>query len=294
VSDRRGEILAEAVTGPVPRRDVVVNTGELSLHCVIWGDDADPPVLLIHGNGAHAHWWDTLVPALTRDHRLLAVDLRGHGSSEWPAEIAYRLADYERDLVELLDALAEGPVPIIAHSMGGRAALWLAAHQPARVAGVAVVDSSLGEVGGPEVEAFREKVRERRMGGPYASYASAMATYRLVPDEPGVPEEVLRDVAHHAITEREPGDWRVCFDRGVLLGDGEGNMWDLIAKLQCPLRVAYAQGAGIEQLGVIELLEHFPEVPTRLFPGGHHFLLAHSEPLGSWLREFLREVTPGS
>ena len=119
-----------------------------------------------------------------------------------------------------------------------------------------------------------------------------MATYRLVPDEPGVPAEVLRDVAHHAITEHEPGDWRVCFDRGVLLGDGERNTWELIAKLQCPLHVAYAQGAEVEKMGVIELLEQFPEIPTRLFTGGHHFMLAHPEPLAGWLREFLREVTP--
>jgi pimeloyl-ACP methyl ester carboxylesterase len=292
--DDTGIALARAVTGAVPRRDARVASGEFELHCVIWGREQDPPVLLVHGNGAHAHWWDPLVPRLVRGRRLVALDLRGHGESGRPREIAYRLEDYERDFLAVLDALAPGPVPIIAHSMGARAALHLAAHHPERVAALALIDTTLARLEGEEVASFREKVRDRRDGKAHASYAEAIAAYRLVPDEPGVPEAVLRDVAHHALVERAPGQWFVRFDRAVLLGDGAGDLWDELARVRCPVRLAYAREALRHSTAEIERLRaSFPAVRADELEGGHHLFLSRPGPIGDWLVEFLDSLGHG-
>ena len=287
--------LARAVTGPVPRRDAVVTTREVELHCVIWGRDQDPPVLLVHGNGAHAHWWDPLVPLLVRGRRLIALDLRGHGRSGRPREIAYRLPDYERDFVAVLDALAPGPVPLIAHSMGARAAVWFGARRPERVNGLALVDTTLSGLDSDHVESFRAKIRDRRDGPAYASYAAALAAYRLVPDEHGVPDAVLRNVAHHALVERASGEWCVRFDRGVLLGDGAAQLYDELARVRCPLRVAYARRGPRNDAGEIHTLRaRLPQLRVDEFEGGHHLFLARPGPIGAWLVEFLDSLGPGA
>jgi len=292
--DPLGLELARALTGPVARRDVRVASGELELHAVIWGRDQDPPVLLLHGNGAHAHWWDPLVPRLARGRRLVALDLRGHGESDRPREVAYRLADQERDLVAVLEALAPGPVPVIAHSMGARAAIRLAVCNPERVLGMALIDTTLSGLDSAQVEAFRAKIKDRREGAAYASWADAIAAYRLVPEEPGVPEAVMRDIAHHALVERVPGQWSVRFDRGVLHGDGSGALFDELAGVRCPVRLAYARHAPRQDDREVEIArQRLRDVRVEEFEGSHHFFLARPEPLGGWLVGFLDSLGAG-
>ena len=53
------------------------------LHLLDWGTAGQPLVLFLHGVGLTAHTWDLVVLALRRDHHCLALDLRGHGDSEW-------------------------------------------------------------------------------------------------------------------------------------------------------------------------------------------------------------------
>jgi pimeloyl-ACP methyl ester carboxylesterase len=293
--DELGIELARAVTGPVPRRDARVRSGELELHCVIWGREQDPPVLLAHGNGAHAHWWDPLVPRLARGRRLIALDLRGHGESGRPREVAYRLTDYEQDFLAVLDALAPGPVPLIAHSMGARAAIWFAARHPEYANGLALIDTSLSGLDPEQVESFRAKIRDRRDGPAHPSYADALAAYRLVPEEDGVPAEVLRDLAHHALLEREPGRWCVRFDRGVLLGDGAAELYDVLASVRCPVRLAYARRAPRPGANELQTLRaRVPHVRAEEFEGAHHLFLARPGPIGDWLVEFLDSLGAGA
>ena len=63
----------------------------LMLAATTWGDEGDPPVLLLHGAGQSRHAWRHTARALAEVGRYaIAVDHRGHGDSDWP-----ELADYE-------------------------------------------------------------------------------------------------------------------------------------------------------------------------------------------------------
>ena len=54
------------------------------LHYLDWGGDPDKRTfVLLHGGAAHAHWWDGVAPMLTPYGRVLALDFRGHGRSQW-------------------------------------------------------------------------------------------------------------------------------------------------------------------------------------------------------------------
>src|ERR1700721_2676799 len=49
------------------------------IHLRVWGDEEQPPVVLVHGGGAHSGWWDHIAPFFSRTHRVIAHDLSGHG-----------------------------------------------------------------------------------------------------------------------------------------------------------------------------------------------------------------------
>ena len=93
-----------------------------------------PPLLLLHGfTGSSANWLSVL-PRLAAEHRVLAVDLIGHGDSAAPpATAAYAMDAAVHDLATLLDALRVPRVDIAGYSMGARLALAFAVDQPARV-----------------------------------------------------------------------------------------------------------------------------------------------------------------
>jgi pimeloyl-ACP methyl ester carboxylesterase len=282
--------LTAAVTGGlVPVRTRAAGEG-LQLGCLLWGDGDAPTVLLVHGNGGHAHWWDPLIPALVPGWRVVAPDLRGHGESEWPEPPGYHLRDFAADLDALVRALAPGPLALVGHSMGGRVAVWYAAEHPERVSHLALVDTRLGPVPPGAAAAFRSSIQGKRTGRGYPTRAAAMAAFRFIPDEPDVPPAVVADLAHHAVVERGPGDWTFRFDRAVLSldGDGGGDLIPALRRVRCP--VALMAGRESWVMGEDErarLVAAAPQATVEVFPGGHHFLVAQAGPVGAALRAFL-------
>src|SRR6185369_619952 len=93
----------ESVTAQ-PREGFVDGDG-VRLHYVEWGDRERPPILFLHGGSAHARWWDFVVEQLGARFRCLALDLRGHGDSPWPASLDYRLEAHAADVAAVIAAL---------------------------------------------------------------------------------------------------------------------------------------------------------------------------------------------
>ena len=84
----------------------------LRLHYVAWGDPDAPPVLLIHGGRDHARNWDAVAERLCDRYRLYAVDLRGHGDSEWATGSQYSLPEFVADIAAFADHLGRDPLPV--------------------------------------------------------------------------------------------------------------------------------------------------------------------------------------
>ena len=95
----------------------------LRLHYLVWGDERNPPLVLVHGGRDHARSWDFVAERLLDRFCAYALDLRGHGDSGRATGGQYRLTDHVLDLATLVRVLDRGPVNLIAHSMGGRVAL---------------------------------------------------------------------------------------------------------------------------------------------------------------------------
>lgn len=111
------------------------------LELLVEDQGTGPVVLLAHGMWCDAGMFAALVRELSRDHRVLVPDLRGHGRSTVP-DRQWQIADLATDLVALLDALSVPRVLLGGFSMGGMAAAEFALHYPDRLTGLAFMGTS--------------------------------------------------------------------------------------------------------------------------------------------------------
>jgi pimeloyl-ACP methyl ester carboxylesterase len=103
---------------------------------------AGPPSVLLHGGSARWQTWEPLLPTLSQRLHVYAVDLRGHGASEWTPG-RYRLRDYADDVVALIRRRIGEPAILFGHSLGGIVATLIAAQYPRDVRALIVGDSPL-------------------------------------------------------------------------------------------------------------------------------------------------------
>jgi pimeloyl-ACP methyl ester carboxylesterase len=120
----------------------VVELDGIKFHYLDWGGDGTPLVML-HGFTGHAHTWDHAARALRDHYRVLALDQRGHGDSDWAP--LYGSRPMVEDVLHLLDALELERTVLMGLSMGGNVAYLFAAAHPERVERLVVLDI------GPEI-----------------------------------------------------------------------------------------------------------------------------------------------
>ena len=125
-----------------------------------------PVVLLLHGWGCDGSIFSTFVPELCRHASVLAVDFPGHGQSAEPS-VPWGIPEYSEQIIGLLKLLEINQVHIIAHSFGGRVALWLASHYPQMV-GKMVITGGAG-IRKPAAESQSKKQSQ------YKRYKSTLA-----------------------------------------------------------------------------------------------------------------------
>ncbi len=105
---------------------------------VAHGEASGIPVLLLHAWGESIGCFDCLTPLLPTTIRILAMDQRGHGASDKPAD-AYSLADFAGDVTAFLDAMGLPSVVLVGFSSGGYVAQQVAITSPGRVRGLVLV-----------------------------------------------------------------------------------------------------------------------------------------------------------
>ena len=119
--------------------------------CTIRGelrDGASPAFLFVHGWGCGRADWKGQLAAPDAKHRMLAIDLPGHGASDAPT--AATVNDFSAAVGAVAAEHGRGPVILVGHSLGCRVVSQACADFPDRVAGVIFVDGSLTVTGDPE------------------------------------------------------------------------------------------------------------------------------------------------
>lgn len=126
------------------------------LHYLTNGTPGDAPTLVIvHGLYGSARNWGVIAKRLSDTRRVVAVDMRNHGQSPWFDSHGYD--DMADDLADLIDHLG-GPVDMVGHSMGGKAAMMLALNAPGTLRRLLVADIAPVAYGHSQME-FIEAMR---------------------------------------------------------------------------------------------------------------------------------------
>ncbi|MFE7546424.1 alpha/beta fold hydrolase [Streptomyces gardneri] len=112
------------------------------------GPRGAPALLLIHGSATSSRSWDALVPLLTTSHRVIRIDLPGHGRSAEPADGDYSPLEQGRRIGTALDRLGVERAIVIGHSSGGYPATALAERRPDLVTALTLINT------GPSMDAF--------------------------------------------------------------------------------------------------------------------------------------------
>ena len=116
-----------------------------TFHSIQAGDKSNPAVLFLHGFLGNALDWGDVITFFSDEYWCLAVDLPGHGKTVVNgSEEAYRMENCAAGLVDLLDSLDIGKCDIVAYSMGGRLALYMAVNFPDRFERVVLESASPG------------------------------------------------------------------------------------------------------------------------------------------------------
>ncbi|WP_084655604.1 alpha/beta fold hydrolase, partial [Nocardia altamirensis] len=105
-------------------------------------------LLLIHGFATSTHSWDPLVPLLIGKHRVIRIDLLGHGRSAKPAGGGYEITEQASRVGAALDQLGVERAVIVGHSTGGSVATAVAEQRPDRVCALVLINT------GPRLDAF--------------------------------------------------------------------------------------------------------------------------------------------
>ncbi|MGH2610947.1 MAG: alpha/beta fold hydrolase [Tepidiformaceae bacterium] len=118
----------------------------------------DPPFVFVHGWACDLRVWQPQVADLSRDHRCVAVNLRGRGESE--ARPPFDSTQAADDVAALMQQLDLGPAIIVGHSLGGLVALLLNDRHPERVRGIVLGDSPLTAAAEGRFARTAELIRE--------------------------------------------------------------------------------------------------------------------------------------
>ena len=102
---------------------------------------AGPPMLFLHGWARNLTHLEPQAKHFASTHRVVSVDLRGHGQSDKPA-VGYTIASFADDVADLCRELAVDHPVVVGHSMGGAVALELAARYPKALRAAVMMDSA--------------------------------------------------------------------------------------------------------------------------------------------------------
>ena len=191
-----------------PRHSRHVRSDDCLIHYLLWdGPDADADgLLLVHGGGGHAHWWSFLAPFFTDRYRVVAPDLSGMGDSG-------RRPFYDADiraaeLRAVIEHAGLGPRTwVVGHSFGGLTATRLAHRYPEVVSGLVLADSPVRS----SEERARREVRRPGARRVYPDFATALARFRLMPEQPCANDFLVEHIGRHSLRRWEEG-WTWKFD----------------------------------------------------------------------------------
>ncbi len=264
------------------RRTVALPDG-ITLAYVQLGDPRGVPVVLIHGYTDSDLDWAPLVPYLSKDFRLIIVDLRGHGASSKP-ECCYTRLDFAYDVKLLLDALGIARADIVGHSLGSMVAQTFAEYWPQRTRRVVLISSTGGPPPGshPRKPEFDYGAAIRRLHEPIDPDSAFMKEWWASP-QPVDPQFLRRQRRNAAAIPLQV--WLAVLDQGLANAD----LRQTLPRLRAPVLLIWGSADPIMEPPVRRTLRQaLPHAKVVIFPGlGHNPFWEDPRACAAVINEFL-------
>lgn len=248
-----------------------------SLSGLRWGRE-QPELIFVHGGAQNAHTWDTVALALGRP--ALALDLAGHGHSDWRDDGAYTPINLADDIARAVGGLVPGGVTVVGMSLGGLTAMEVAVRHPELTRALVMVDIT------PGVNEEKTKAVTDFVDGPqsFARFDDLLA--RTMEHNPTRSESSLRRGILHNAHQLADGSWQWRYDRsshgrtrdeiapeesGESPGLNASPLWEHFASVACPLMLVRGSlSPVVDDEDVAEARRLQPAVEVHVVDGAGH------------------------
>jgi len=248
--------------------DRFVSVNGLRIHYLDWGSADKQPLIMLHGIGRVAHTFDHIAPHFAANYHVMAVDMRGHGDSDWDPKGAYLVEDYVKDIEGLAQQLRLRNIVIWGNSTGGRVAQVFAGLHPELVA--AVISEDVGPERPTQVaESVTRQLKQEDEKG-WASEEELLM--QLKGPTSRTPEEILRAYAHYGSKRRADG--RIIWKRDPAIGNGfiPTELWRFVRQIKSPIiYVVGGRSTIVPAATQEELKKALPQAEIVTIPGAGHY-----------------------
>ena len=193
-----------------------------------------PDLVLLHGYTGHCRSWDAFANVMSKQYRVLALDQRGHGETEWAPADQYGTMEMVADLDAFVSALRLERFVLLGLSMGGMVAIAYAGARPVQLARLVIVDIA-PEIAVEGIQNIQQSVA--RSDG-FDTVEDAFRRARA--DNPVPPEGHHYDRVRASLMRTDEGKWTYRYDR-ALRGPGSQRLrltvdegWDAVASFNVP------------------------------------------------------------
>lgn len=281
----------------MPDRSLFVNGTRLALR--EWpGPPGAPAVLCLPHLTGHKGSFDALAATLAPRYHLYALDLRGRGDSDHPAD-GYGFAGHAQDLLAVAEALGLGTFAIIGHSFGATAAVYFASLWPQRVTALALLDGGAD----PKEETLRAMFATvRRLDHQYPSLNAYLDAQRALPFHqpwtPGLEAYFREDAAVGPDGAVTPKASAAALERD-LNQHFDYSLCQHFPILRCPvlflrpeLGLLGAHGHVFSEAEAAAIVRHIPNCRYAVVPDVNHYTMLINDRSAAFeeVRVFLDEV----
>lgn len=272
-------------------RDEIIEIRGLRFHYRDWACEKPgaQDLVLLHGYTGHARSWDAFAQAMSTDYRVLALDQRGHGESQWAPADAYGTQEMVEDLKAFVGAMGLDDFVLLGLSMGGIVSFGYAGERPAELSRLIIVDIA------PEIDARGLETILSNVARSDVFESREAAFERAREDNPVPPEAHHRDRVYHSLMRTDDGRWTYRYDRALRdpgnrregIAPEEG--WRLVRSINVPTLLIRGEHSDILARGVAErFIREVPESRLEEVAGsGHPVPLDKPEDFLAVVRDFL-------
>lgn len=286
-------------------RDRSVEANGLRFRALEWDADAGTTALLVHATSFCADvWkpaWDAARESGAGGLRAVAIDQRGHGGSDAPADAAaYQWTRLAADAGALATALSPGAGVLgVGHSSGATSLLAAAGLAPERFAALVAVEPVLFDESGSAGDSFPGSAflsgAARRRRNRFASREEARERLRAKPPLAGfdpaafeaILDGALAPLPDGGVALRCPGEREAwCYEGAAAL-----DLWPLAARIRAPLLLVLGEHSAVAPALRERLVAALPSVRIERIPGGTHFAaLERPREVGAAIGRFLADA----